>query len=155
MTIKELRRNKLLQLVEKFGSQKELGESIKKNPSAFSQIISGKRGMGDTMARELEIKLDLPVGWFDHHENMQYKIEDGKQVSYCVLEDIEAFNNIDKTNKIKDKNKRTVTEIELQMATFYSMLTITQQKEVLARAVDLWNKNREVIESVSKSIKLD
>jgi hypothetical protein len=71
MDIKEIRRANMLKLVEHFGSLKRLAEATDTPAGYLSNIkIRARkgtkvRGMGDAVARRIESKLSLRVGWMD------------------------------------------------------------------------------------------
>lgn len=72
-TIEETYRERLLMLSKEYGGQTELSKRIDKSPAQISQWINGSadsktgkaRSMKSDTAREIEIALKLPRGWFD------------------------------------------------------------------------------------------
>ena len=56
------RRNILRIIAEQLGSQAALARKINKSPQQVGQILSGYRNMGDKLAREIEVKLELKPG---------------------------------------------------------------------------------------------
>lgn len=72
MEIREIRRKNLLHLTEQIGSFEKLAKVVETSPSVFSQIKTGARNMGHTLARKIELKLRKPVGWMDaqHKDNV-------------------------------------------------------------------------------------
>lgn len=64
MEIKEIRRNNLAVLIGD-GTQAEFAEKTGMDAGHVSQIINRSRNMGDKVARKLEARLELPVGWMD------------------------------------------------------------------------------------------
>lgn len=47
------------------GSQAAFSRAIEKAPAQINQLLTGYRSLGDGMARHIEIKLNLPTGYFD------------------------------------------------------------------------------------------
>src|SRR5690606_27109132 len=88
-TVKEIRRDRLLWLIETYygpykkGGCKKLAEFMGVTPSTYSQIISrsGGKGMGDRMARSLEIKHGLLEGTMDNPVP-------GREIREANLEDL-------------------------------------------------------------------
>lgn len=67
-TIKELRIDNFNAIAAKYASLNDLATILGKPPALLSQIRSGD-SFGDKLARDIEVKLDLPIGWFDNdHE---------------------------------------------------------------------------------------
>lgn len=66
-TIIEIRRENMRELASRFESRAKFAEFIDRSPSQVNQII-GKtplKAVGHNMAKLLEEKFDLPVGWMD------------------------------------------------------------------------------------------
>ena len=72
-TIEETYRERLLMLSKEYGGQTGLSKRIDKSPAQISQWINGSadsktgkaRSMKSDTAREIEVALKLPRGWFD------------------------------------------------------------------------------------------
>ncbi|MEZ5537607.1 MAG: hypothetical protein R3F02_18560 [Thiolinea sp.] len=69
-TVKEIRRERLILLIEKWKaegnkSQRALADKCSLNPVHLSQMIKGDRGMGDATARRIEKSMLLPDGYMD------------------------------------------------------------------------------------------
>ena len=72
-TIEETYRERLLMLTKQYGGQTGLSKKIDKSPAQISQWINGSadsktgkaRSMKSDTAREIEVTLNLPRGWFD------------------------------------------------------------------------------------------
>jgi hypothetical protein len=47
------------------GLEQSFAELLQVKPSLWSMVKSGKRGIGDKLARQMEHLLDKPVGWMD------------------------------------------------------------------------------------------
>jgi SOS-response transcriptional repressor LexA len=91
MNVSEVRRANLRTLVAKYESQKKLAELVGTHPVYISQILSDKSRakIGDTLAREIEKKLNLDEFWFDtDHTKAQidtvpiYDLEDVSDVAF-------------------------------------------------------------------------
>lgn len=73
-TSKELRYDNLLRLLDQLGSVQALAERLGKSHAQISQLKTkakdsktGKiRGIGDDLAREIEMTLNLEIGWMDN-----------------------------------------------------------------------------------------
>jgi hypothetical protein len=69
--IKAIRRNNLIELIElKFsGNKTAFARAINRPaPNIHRMLAAGKvdkRGIGETLARDIEVKLSLPRGWLD------------------------------------------------------------------------------------------
>ena len=59
------RLEKLRELLDRYGKQAELARAIGRSPSQVGQWLGGHRKLGDGSARNIEIKLGLPMGWLD------------------------------------------------------------------------------------------
>ncbi len=71
-TSKEIRRNKLAQLINEFKTIEALAELAETSPQYISQVKNGvpssngkPREVGDALARRLELAADKPLGWMD------------------------------------------------------------------------------------------
>jgi hypothetical protein len=69
-TSKEIRRENLKRLLGgSKGAQAKLAQDLDVDPAYVSQLVLGKRNMGDATARNIEVKRRLPEGWLDaRHE---------------------------------------------------------------------------------------
>lgn len=67
MDINGIRRDNLRKLIEKMKSQAELADKLEMDPSYLSQIagINPSKNIGTRVARDIEKKLGLFVGWMD------------------------------------------------------------------------------------------
>lgn len=65
MDIRTTRRSNLMRLTAEYGSFEKLAKAVQTNPSVFSQIKTGARNMGHTLARQIEARLGKPAGWMD------------------------------------------------------------------------------------------
>ena len=65
MSIKEIRRERLRQMLAGFDTQKEFAQLVQRAPSQLSQWLSGYRTIEEETARDLERKAGKPVHWMD------------------------------------------------------------------------------------------
>lgn len=66
VSIDEVRRERLRQLVEKQGGAASLAKLLgHSGPSYISQVLSGRRKLGEKAARKIEEQLDLEDRYFD------------------------------------------------------------------------------------------
>lgn len=65
MEIKAIRLRNLLSLAEQYPRNIDFCERVKMNPTYFSQIKSGKKAIGDEIARKVEAHLGLDRGFID------------------------------------------------------------------------------------------
>lgn len=57
------------------GSQRDFSLAIDRSPSQVNQWLSGYRAVGDAGVRNIELKLGLPIGWFDDESSPPKKGE--------------------------------------------------------------------------------
>jgi plasmid maintenance system antidote protein VapI len=65
MNIRTIRKANLLEQISRFQSQREFSEQVGLTPAHVSQMVTGRRNMGDVVARRIESGLDLPDGYMD------------------------------------------------------------------------------------------
>ncbi len=65
METKQIRLQNLLSLASGYEQINQFCEAIEISPSYFSQVKSGKKAIGDAIARRTEGLLGLPTGWLD------------------------------------------------------------------------------------------
>jgi transcriptional regulator with XRE-family HTH domain len=65
MSIREVRRDNLLQLLKGYETQEEFAEKSGLAAPHVSQMVNNKRAMGEVVARRIEEKQRLPDGWMD------------------------------------------------------------------------------------------
>lgn len=67
MKTKEIRRRRLDMLIDEdyAGKQALFAAAVGKTPSQISQIMTGHRGLGEDLAREIERATGKPRGWLD------------------------------------------------------------------------------------------
>lgn len=82
MRPKDIRRNNLACLVEKFGSIAEVARRCNTSEKYLSQVLTkrvqrnSERGIGDIVAVKLEVGCEMPPGWIDiDHSNDKPEIE--------------------------------------------------------------------------------
>ncbi|WP_434779244.1 S24 family peptidase [Neisseria sp. Ec49-e6-T10] len=64
-TIADVRRQNLLILIDEYGTVQKLASVLDKSPSQVSQNKTGFRDIGNTLAREIEVKTGKQNGWMD------------------------------------------------------------------------------------------
>lgn len=62
------RRSRLLDLIASAGGQTEAIERLKKSQAQLSQLSTGKKPIGEALARSLEQAAGKPFGWMDATE---------------------------------------------------------------------------------------
>jgi transcriptional regulator with XRE-family HTH domain len=80
MNIKTIRKANLLEQIARFHSQREFSERVGLTPAHVSQMVTGRRNMGDVVARRIEAGLDLPEGYMD----VQHPVE-GVENQYPMI----------------------------------------------------------------------
>jgi len=65
MRLREIRHANLLRLIARYGTQRKVAELTGVAAAYISQIATGKRGMGERTARQIEEALELGHGWMD------------------------------------------------------------------------------------------
>lgn len=112
-TIEETYRERLLMLSKEYGSQSGLSKRIDKSPAQISQWINGSadsktgkaRSMKSDTAREIEVALKLPRGWFDQPVESAHTTPQKGYIQLTLL-DIKAeagngFDNNDYPKSVK------------------------------------------------------
>jgi len=98
MENKEIRLSNLMDLLKKHGTQKAFAEYTGMDPAHVSQIVNGNRNMGDKVARQIEEKQGLPLGYMDvfhDHQIPHIGVEETDSPRYLTeQEDIERFFNL-------------------------------------------------------------
>lgn len=87
-TVKEIRRENLQVLVERYGSMKKLNEELGRKDNTLTQILNesvhsetgSKKQMGDKVARGIEEKLSLGYGWMDADHSHEAFPEDSDMI---------------------------------------------------------------------------
>ena len=59
------RRDNLKRLLADYSTQRDFGEAVGLAGSQISHILTGRREMGDEIARRIEKALGKPLGWMD------------------------------------------------------------------------------------------
>ena len=65
MDINDIRKSKLKELLARFRNQKEFAEATGLVAPHVSQMINGHRNVGEAVARRIEHRLSLPIGFMD------------------------------------------------------------------------------------------
>ncbi len=75
-TIRTIRKENLLALIARFGSQRALARKAGLVPAHVSQMVTERRNMGDEVARRIEKNLNLADGHMDlQHRPQGYVLE--------------------------------------------------------------------------------
>lgn len=82
--LQKRRAAKLMQIVEDMGGQAIAAVALKKNQGQLSQLSTGKKPIGETLARDLELAAGKPFGWLDHDE------EQGRRIPKSIAQDAQA-----------------------------------------------------------------
>ena len=65
METKDIRLENLMALAGRYKRNLEFCKVLEMNPTYFSQVKTGKKAIGDELARKIEAKLNLPRGYMD------------------------------------------------------------------------------------------
>lgn len=87
MDIKQIRLQNMLALANGYGRIADFCEKIDMQPSYFSQVKAGTKGIGDDRARRTEVLLELPHGFMD----MVHTTASGEKVSDASMPDRSAM----------------------------------------------------------------
>ncbi len=120
MNIKTIRKANLLEQIDRFNSQREFSEKVGLTPAHVSQMVTGRRNMGDVVARRIESGLDLPEGYMDvQHpvEGVEYqypKISGRKQPAVSDGDNLETLlMSVRQMNqRLSPKTREVVAKIE-------------------------------------------
>lgn len=66
------------------GNKAAFARAIKKPPALISQWVSGHRLIGDSSARNIELKLNLGLGWFDTGDPNPARLPEQTKTSVAV-----------------------------------------------------------------------
>jgi transcriptional regulator with XRE-family HTH domain len=86
--ISDIRLGNLRLLISKYGGQRRLADAAEMNPSHLSQIVTGRRGLGETLARRIEETLGLPHLWLDQRDGVPRAPSLREQAGDYDLEDL-------------------------------------------------------------------
>ena len=118
-TIEETYRERLLMLSKEYGGQTELSKRIDKSPAQISQWINGSadsktgkaRSMKSDTAREIEVALKLPRGWFDQPVESENTTPQEGYIQLTLLDiKAEVGNGFDKNDYSKSVKLIEVSE---------------------------------------------
>ncbi len=72
MSIHDTRKENLLALIKRFGTQKAFADKADFPPTYVSQLVTDVRNVGGTTARKIETNLNLPKDWMEspHLDNL-------------------------------------------------------------------------------------
>lgn len=94
----ETRRSNFLTLLEQCNSKAELASKLEEYPNVVSDIVAGKRPIGDKKARHYEERLGRPKFWFDKivHNQHLVRLSDDEMhlINYFRLADDPGKRNI-------------------------------------------------------------
>lgn len=71
LNIRTIRKSNLLAQIARFDSQRAFADRAGLVPTHVSQMVTGRRNMGDEVARRIERKLALPEGYMDIQHKSQ------------------------------------------------------------------------------------
>jgi hypothetical protein len=71
--LQDRRRARFLSWVHSVGGQKGAIEKLDKGQAQISQLMTGKKPIGETLARDLEYRAKLPFGWLDEEDAVAKK----------------------------------------------------------------------------------
>lgn len=63
--VQRIRRERLLELIAKFGGQAEAIAPLGKTQAQLSQLSTGRKPIGEALARDIEFRAAKPFGWLD------------------------------------------------------------------------------------------
>ena len=120
MNIKTIRKANLLEQINRFSSQREFSEQVGLSAAHVSQMVTGRRNVGDVVARRIESGLDLPEGYMDvQHpvdgvEHQYPKHKAGKQGSVSDGDNLETLlMTVRQMNsRLSPKTREVVAKIE-------------------------------------------
>lgn len=87
MDITDTRRSQLRKLIdERFhGRIARLAEAIERAPGYISRVLSGDKGIGEVLCRDVEDRLGLPSGWLDDHQDVAPNQIDSEALYECTV----------------------------------------------------------------------
>lgn len=71
MDISEIRLNNIKKLIEEYGSQVKFSKATKRAPQQIAQWLNKTKNIGEKIARNVEEKLELPLGYLDKNDASQ------------------------------------------------------------------------------------
>jgi transcriptional regulator with XRE-family HTH domain len=116
MNIRTIRKANLLEQIDRFDSQRAFSEQVGLTPAHVSQMVTGRRNMGDVVARRIEFGLDLPEGYMD----VQHPVEAVQQYQYPMA---------------KSRNKAAVSDGDNLETLLMSVRQMSQQLSPKTREV--------------------
>jgi transcriptional regulator with XRE-family HTH domain len=106
LTNKEIRLKNFLSLVEPRGAAAELAKDLEVESNYLSRIRTGKKNIGDDMARKIEVVRNLSEGWMDvQHDDIPPVLSGGGHVI------VEASSPDDLATKLSALDRATIFEI--------------------------------------------
>ena len=118
--IKTIRKANLLEQIARFESQREFADMAGLAPAHVSQMVTGRRNMGDAVARRIEASLDLPEGYMDvQHpvDGVEYPYPKKKGAKGTVVSDGDNLETLLMTvrqmnKRLSPKTREVVAKIE-------------------------------------------
>ena len=91
----EFRNASITSGIEAFGISRAFADRVEVSPQVWSNIRSGRRAIGDALARRMECRLDKPEGWLDQAHTQLPEVRDAESVAfidvarqaYCAADD--------------------------------------------------------------------
>lgn len=136
MDIKAVRRARLRRLIQdRFsGVNAKLAEKIERQPDYVSRLLTDKprhrRDLGEKLARDIERKVGLPLGWLDVDESDDPRAQQPLAI-YTVAESVQQ-----------------------RLLELFDMLTAPQQEEFMAQLESSVQANKEIVRSLGDRLKL-
>ncbi len=110
--IQDHRRDRLKNLIKKFGKQADFANKFSLEANYVSQLINRWCSFGEKAARELEKSIGLPEGWFDFKEEQDIK-----------------FNlRVDEINPLPYKKTSQLTPREIAILNLFNALPKSEQE---------------------------
>jgi transcriptional regulator with XRE-family HTH domain len=86
--ISDTRLRNLRRLIAQYDRQRLFADAAEMNPSHLSQIVTGRRGLGENLARRIEETLGLPHLWLDQRDGVPPAPSLREQAGDYDLEDL-------------------------------------------------------------------
>ncbi len=123
MNINEIRRIKVVELINRFKTQADFADFIDKSPSFVSQFKKGKEAViGNKVARDIEDKFGLPNGWLD--------VIDGQSTNsvrcFILVKGTAQMDNDGFWQQIKASDEDGYLEVQKASVTSYAIRAVGQ-----------------------------
>lgn len=146
METKDIRLQNMMILLEKYPSKQSFADHVEMAPAHVSQIVNGFRDMGNMIARRIEEKEGLPLGYMDSIHNGQENHSN------------KASKNAVQKNKSEQNNVTPIDQklIDMILDAIDDHLKKTGQtrtsKEIYSQAMELYNDFVDVKETLTKPV---